>query len=331
MSAVNCTNIGHSYLQQILSDFSKRLSSMTIDEKIAEKAKPVFDQIMDQLIDSPIRLKRPRDICTLHKHLMKITENVKESESVKYDWEKILKELHKHKILTIGHSLSEIDCSSQLKILKGKSLPQITIEKLNVKNPSEMDKMIHAMVELDEESLGTFIQPGFYKGLLLNPNTLCFAAKTQNSQIAGWLWGSLLTIRGMQIFHVWGVARRANLPGIHLTDHFFHTIKPILTEQKVDYFTFAVFSENVEAIRIFKELGAHIPESSNEKIFVTHLMGDKAFSHSPPSRDEVWAEMKNHVIASLSYWSAVGYEVQRHAYLLWRKVRYSDCWPAAWH
>jgi ribosomal protein S18 acetylase RimI-like enzyme len=302
-----CTQtLGPCSNQQALSRTQSFVSALKDFKKISKQL-PIIQEplkILEEAFTQEVKLQHPRQVYPLYEALTLVTNEVAKkclnmwisqgwaSQFPKKDvhqrtfpfpslsdkWHQVLKTLDNRRVYRVGLGWASFDTSIAQKILTKKLdglQKTIVASPVDVKNIQNRQEVVDYIYKTDREAFGACFQRGFLEEILKSDKVRCLAARDENNEIVGILWGFLTHYQNHQLFHFWELSRKASMAHMGIAKKLINCAK----EQQrlypgLKFATLNVDVDNKHAKEIYdsEHFAALTEEKKAVKIFMTNKL-----------------------------------------------------------
>ncbi|MBS4167765.1 GNAT family N-acetyltransferase [Parachlamydia sp. AcF125] len=304
--------------------FTSALASFKKLEQLPSIQKSL--KLLEETFSSQVKLKHPRDVYPLYQALNFVTNEVakKSLYELSNSWRKVLKALNHRQIYRKGLGPTYLDTTIAQKILTqglAKLQNSIAITSMDLKNKSQLRKVVNYLLMTDREAFGACFQKGFFQHILKSKRVRCVAACNKKNEMVGILWGFLAYYQNQQIFHFWELSRSPSMAHMGIARKLIDYAKQQQRAYpKLKFATLHVEAQNLRAKGIYaRENFAANSEKERIKVFMANKLDS---SSNIPLKAKVSKKIvRNFVLNTIPFYKLLYYELLRRCELIWRA-----CW-----
>lgn len=285
---------------------------------------PSVNSLNGQLQKRRVRITHPRELYSIYQTLYLITKQLRtESPELKGAWHQVLQGLTGKKIYRIGLGTVRLECSPLEHFLDGKTTT-ITTTLIDQTNRKALKEAAKSVAASDKEVFGQGISRGFFHYLLRSPNARTFLAKDGQNRVVGILWGFFSEKeKGVKIFHVWELSRKANMPGQGVVKSLITAAEKAASQSDVHFITCNVMKDHSKAMELYRQFGFSVvgDQSKAKKIFMARQQAKLAVNgHLKPAQGT--SLTRRFVLDSFPKLPLIYHALVMDVTVLWRKVYY---------
>ncbi len=244
---------------------------------------------------------------------------------IQYLWGKILENINGRTIDRVGVPPLKLDCSVAIKIVKTSRLPNITCEKVNLKDQKALEAVVQAHIDIFNEFLPrhNLFPSQYYKYQLSDQDAECYAVKI-NRKIVGILSGFHFTSNGTSQFYINLLGRKGCVAKLGVGEKVMEfALEVLFGKKKIDHITLDAALDNKRTLSFYEKFGftrlTNTPDEDGQIMFVK---SNNQATPPVPSPEEVSKAISEHILQTIPLMSCLQYlALLKKTESLW-KARY---------